>query len=81
MASDAPEEKLRDIEAQPLQHHPSPTARCGAALEDRVPVGTKALHLAGYFLCNISLTLYNKLILGKVSTLINDLTFGQQHDG
>jgi hypothetical protein len=34
--------------------------------EYRVSTSTQALYLTVYFLCNISLTIYNKLILGKV---------------
>jgi hypothetical protein len=34
--------------------------------EDTVPTRTKLIALAGYFLCNIGLTMYNKAILGSV---------------
>lgn len=40
----------------PTQHH-----------EDTVSTQKKLVYLAGYFLCNIGLTLYNKAILGSVS--------------
>lgn len=40
----------------PTQHH-----------EDTVSTQKKLIYLAGYFLCNIGLTLYNKAILGSVS--------------
>lgn len=42
--------------ASPTQHH-----------EDTVSTHKKLIYLAGYFLCNIGLTLYNKAILGSVS--------------
>ncbi|KAK1780639.1 triose-phosphate transporter family-domain-containing protein [Copromyces sp. CBS 386.78] len=58
-------DKDEDLEAQvPLNPQPpSPTART----ENEVSGTTKLLYLAVYFLCNISLTIYNKLILGKFS--------------
>lgn len=37
--------------------------------EDTVSTNKKLMYLAGYFLCNIGLTLYNKAILGSVSPL------------
>ena len=61
---------LDDIESRPafsptkdLSCPPSPTA-----LEYRIPIRTKVIHLALYFLLNLSLTIYNKAILGSVST-------------
>lgn len=59
-------DKDEDLEAQvPLNPQPaSPTVRT----EQEVSGTTKLLYLAVYFLCNISLTIYNKLILGKVSS-------------
>jgi hypothetical protein len=35
--------------------------------EDTVPTRIKLFALAGYFLCNVGLTMYNKAILGSVS--------------
>jgi hypothetical protein len=35
--------------------------------EDTVSTNKKLAYLAGYFICNIGLTLYNKAILGSVS--------------
>lgn len=43
------------LQASP-QHH-----------EDTVSTNKKLWYLAGYFICNIGLTLYNKAILGSVS--------------
>jgi len=57
-----------DVEAQlldqrqQLQPPPSPQV----ASEYQVSSATKLSYLALYFVCNISLTIYNKLILGKV---------------
>ncbi len=38
------------------------------ATEYSTSLASKVAHLAVYFLCNLSLTLYNKMILGKVSS-------------
>jgi len=56
-------EKEDDLEAQllPSQHSPRPAP----ADENAVSPWTKISYLGIYFLCNISLTIYNKLILGK----------------
>ncbi|KAK3694181.1 triose-phosphate transporter family-domain-containing protein [Podospora appendiculata] len=56
-----------DLEAQFLQpqHHLVPPISPGLEAENRVPGWTKISYLAVYFLCNISLTIYNKLILGQ----------------
>ena len=62
----APEKKSDDVEAQLPAHHLS-SGGPQADLENRVSGVTKISYLAVYFLCNISLTIYNKLILGKVS--------------
>ncbi|KAM7186791.1 Triose-phosphate Transporter family domain containing protein [Rhypophila sp. PSN 637] len=63
----ATKEKL-DLEAQvPLrsgQSSPSPGGPA-VATEYQVSGWTKIYYLAIYFMCNISLTIYNKLILGK----------------
>jgi len=68
MASALLGEKPKDIEVQLLdgQRRPSSNGGHGSAPEDRVPAWTKVFHLACYFLCNVSLTLYNMMILGKV---------------
>jgi len=60
----APEKKSDDVEAQLPAHHLS-SGGPQADLENRVSGVTKISYLAVYFLCNISLTIYNKLILGK----------------
>ncbi|KAK3934492.1 TPT-domain-containing protein [Diplogelasinospora grovesii] len=60
-----------DVEAQNLLPLPTPqpdnTGRPSTPLDSeyRISGRTKLLYLAGYFLCNISLTIYNKLVLGK----------------
>lgn len=36
-------------------------------VESAVSTATKFSHLAVYFLCNVALTIYNKLVLGQVS--------------
>lgn len=59
-------EKLDDVEAQ-VTTQPSPPGSPGMASEYRVSTWTKLGHLALYFLCNVSLTLYNKMILGTVA--------------
>lgn len=58
---------IDNIEAQNLltkQHTPS--SRPLAAVEYTVPTRTKLLYLAGYFALNLSLTIYNKAVLGGV---------------
>lgn len=70
MASmDMKKERPDDLEAQllkPRQQYQTP-ASPGIDSEYRVSSLTKLSYLGLYFLCNISLTIYNKLILGKVS--------------
>lgn len=67
----ATKEKL-DLEAQlPLRSgqsssSSSPSPPGAVDNEYQVSGWTKVYYLAIYFLCNISLTIYNKLILGKV---------------
>lgn len=63
----ATKEKL-DLEAQlPLRPGQPPSPSPGRIdSEYQVSGWTKVYYLAIYFLCNISLTIYNKLILGKV---------------
>lgn len=58
-------EKLDDVEAQ-VKTQPSPPGSPGMVSEYRVSTWTKLGHLALYFLCNVALTLYNKMILGTV---------------
>jgi hypothetical protein len=57
-----------DVEAQPilkLSTSVDNTARL--ATEYRTSMSTKLIHLASYFLLNLSLTLYNKALLNNVS--------------
>ena len=59
---------MDDVEAQPTpcvstdSHSSSPVA-----LEYRIPASRKLAYLALYFLLNLSLTIYNKAVLGSVS--------------
>ena len=71
MAFTSHKEKLDDVEAQitVVGTAPSPPASLGMATEYRVLTWTKLGHLTLYFLCNVSLTLYNKMILGTVRGL------------
>ncbi|KAK0730136.1 triose-phosphate transporter family-domain-containing protein [Lasiosphaeris hirsuta] len=57
-------ERTDDIEALLPRHQQSPAS---PAIESEYQVSsvTKLSYLGFYFLCNISLTIYNKLILGK----------------
>ncbi|KAK0656203.1 triose-phosphate transporter family-domain-containing protein [Cercophora newfieldiana] len=57
----------RDVEAQLLdpRKYPQPPASPRIDSEYQVSSLTKLSYLGLYFLCNISLTIYNKLILGK----------------
>lgn len=64
-------ERQDDLESgvqllSPQEQGASPPASPSVAAEYRTSTYTKLLYLAGYFFCNISLTLYNKFILGKV---------------
>jgi hypothetical protein len=64
---------LGDVEARPgaltlSQEKPHRSRPSGPALEYRVPTGTKLTYLGLYFLLNLSLTIYNKAILGAVRT-------------
>lgn len=62
--------KMGDVEAQPiLSAHggKEPQSPSSLAMEYRVPARTKLMYLGGYFLLNLSLTLYNKALLGNVS--------------
>lgn len=60
-----------DVEAQPILKASAAvdnTARL--ATEYRTTMSTKLIHLASYFLLNLSLTLYNKALLNNVSLLL-----------
>jgi len=66
--------KKSDLEAQdggasllsPPRRPGSPNAAPRVDAEYTVSTATKLGYLAVYFLCNVSLTIYNKLVLGKV---------------
>jgi hypothetical protein len=62
-------EKGQDSSLSPLTPHH----------EDTVSTNKKLVYLAGYFLCNIGLTLYNKAILGSVSLSQASLSSTQPH--
>ena len=53
-----------DVEAQTRQAQAQSTATI--APEYQIPTNTKYLYLALYFGLNLTLTLYNKAVLGKV---------------
>ena len=56
-----------DVEAQPPRSPTESEAGSGKhAAEYRVPTRTKYMYLGVYFGLNLSLTLFNKAILGKV---------------
>jgi hypothetical protein len=59
------DDEKSDLEAQPGHSH-TPTQHDSE--EYAVSARTKASYLAVYFVCNVSLTIYNKLILGHVSS-------------
>jgi hypothetical protein len=63
-------EKPRDVEAVP---EPDVSAKLvdeapAAEAEYGVSLAKKTAYLAFYFTANVSLTIYNKLVLGKVCT-------------
>ncbi|KAH8899927.1 TPT-domain-containing protein [Thozetella sp. PMI_491] len=64
MSQSKKSDRLDDVEAQPALFQP---ARIQLDTEYTVSTATKAGYLAVYFLCNIALTIYNKLVLGKFS--------------
>ena len=53
-----------DVEAQ--TRHARTQSTTSAAPEYQIPTSTKYLYLALYFGLNLTLTLYNKAVLGKV---------------
>ncbi len=67
MAQSKRSDGLEDIEAQVA---PLPTAKTQVDTEYSTSTRTKVAYLTMYFLCNVSLTIYNKLVLGKVSASI-----------
>jgi len=81
LSSNLTTKEKEDIEAQqPLRPGAqSPLPSPGLDTEYQVSGWTKISYLAVYFLCNISLTIYNKLILGKVRSCF--LSLGYLHAG
>ncbi len=63
-----------DLEAQRPARLTPATKSSQTESEYAVTTWTKVTYLAIYFLCNVSLTIYNKLILGKVSSLRSRLS-------
>lgn len=59
---------IDDVEVQPVftSVTGSPQSQ-SSTLEDSIPAKRKLVYLAGYFLLNLSLTIYNKAVLGAVS--------------
>lgn len=55
-----------DLEAQAIEKKDAPILSAGTETEYRVPTRTKLAYLSVYFLLNVSLTIYNKAVLGKV---------------
>lgn len=58
--------KTDDVEAQKLLAQDPMAPKPTTAAEYSVPTRTKLLYLAGYFALNLSLTIYNKAVLGGV---------------
>ena len=58
----------RDMSLQSDLEKAEPPAPPPQNHEDTVAIRDKLIALAGYFLCNIGLTIYNKAILGSVMT-------------
>jgi len=54
-----------DVEAQTTEKKAVPLLLSGTETEYRIPTGTKLAYLGVYFLLNVSLTIYNKAVLGK----------------
>ncbi len=76
------------LEAQLIPPSPETAAAAATAAapaadatEYSTSLASKVAHLAVYFLCNLSLTLYNKMILGKVSSPDADLLARPRKDG
>jgi hypothetical protein len=60
-----------DIEAQPILKSEPANEPPPIATEYRTNLSTKLIYLGGYFLLNLSLTLYNKALLNTVSSVID----------
>lgn len=58
---------MTDVEAQPILTSPTTVEAPPMAAEYRTNMSTKLIYLAGYFLLNLSLMLYNKALLNNVS--------------
>lgn len=59
---------MDDVEIRPmLSPVVGPLQSQSCTLEYSIPAKRKLAYLAGYFLLNLSLTIYNKAVLGTVS--------------
>lgn len=58
-----------DLERQPQLDSKDARSAPSLSVEDTISTRSKMMQLGFYFLCNVALTIYNKLILGKVSLL------------
>ncbi|CAK7220626.1 hypothetical protein SBRCBS47491_004252 [Sporothrix bragantina] len=54
-----------DVERQPQLESKDALAAPPTSVEDTISTRSKLMQLGFYFLCNVALTIYNKLILGK----------------
>jgi len=58
--------RTSDLESQATKKKDTRLPPARAESEYNVPTGTKVAYLSIYFLLNVSLTIYNKAVLGKV---------------
>jgi len=59
---------IDDVEVQPVFNSVTSTLQSqSSTLEYSIPAKRKLIYLAGYFLLNLGLTIYNKAVLGTVS--------------
>jgi hypothetical protein len=58
---------VSDLEAQATEKKNDLYLSTGTDTEYGIPTGTKLAYLSVYFLLNVTLTIYNKAVLGKVS--------------
>ncbi|KAN0102246.1 TPT domain containing protein [Hyaloscypha variabilis] len=56
---------VSDLEAQATEKKNDLYLSTGTDTEDGIPTGTKLAYLSVYFLLNVTLTIYNKAVLGK----------------
>jgi hypothetical protein len=68
---------ISDLEAQATEKR-TPLVPAKAETEYNVPAATKVAYLSVYFLLNVSLTIYNKAVLGKVGRQSNLILSSQE---